>query len=165
MNGVYLGIGGNAGERAENLRLARKAITEKIGAIIKSSSVYKTAPWGNTKQADFYNQVLFVKTNLPVEKVLKESLAIEDELGRKRTKKWGPRTMDIDILFYNNDIIKKKNLNIPHPRLTERNFVLVPMNEIAPHFIHPVCRKKIFTLLRNSPDKLPTIKIKAHIAE
>ena len=159
MNGIYLGIGGNEGNRAEYLAQARALIAEQIGPIQRLSSIYQTAAWGNTKQQDFYNQVLFVRSDLSALKCLNACLKIEQQLGRERKNKWGSRTIDLDILFYNQDHIKKKNLSIPHPHLHERNFVLIPMNEIAPHFIHPVLRKKIFTLVKNTQDKLPVKKV------
>ncbi len=159
MNGIYLGIGGNQGNRASFLSKARHHIAQEIGPIIKESSIYQTAAWGKTNQADFYNQVLYIQSEHTAEECLNRCLAIEKDLGRKRKDKWSSRTMDIDILFFNNQIIKKKKLTIPHPFLHERNFVLVPMHEIAPHYIHPVLRKKIFTLLKNSADKLQVKKV------
>lgn len=160
MNGIYLGIGGNKGNRAQYISRARDFITNEIGNIAALSAIYQTAAWGNTEQQDFYNQVLFVKTKLSAKDALKKCLEIEVKLGRERKYKWSSRTIDIDILFFNRDIINSKNLKVPHPHLHERNFVLFPLNEIAPHYIHPVFRKKIFTLLKNSPDKLPVKKVK-----
>lgn len=160
MNGIYLGIGGNEGDRMRNIQAAQREIIKKIGPIKKSSATYITAAWGQTKQPDFYNQVLFIKTKLTAIACLEKCQKIENDLGRKRTEKWGRRTMDIDILFFNKEIIKSKKLQIPHPHLHERNFVLIPLHEIAPHFIHPIFRKKIFTLLKNSPDELRVNKVK-----
>jgi len=159
MNGIYLGIGGNEGDRAQNVRQAQSFISKSIGSIVQTSSVYQTAAWGNTEQPDFYNQVLLVETKLSANNCLKQCRGIEKKLGRVRSGQWSGRTMDIDILFFNQEIIRSKKLTVPHPYLHERNFVLVPLNEIAPHFIHPVFRKKIFTLLKNSPDKLPVKKV------
>lgn len=160
MNGIYLGIGGNEGNRAHFLAKTRERIAERIGHIEKCSSIYQTAAWGETNQKDFYNQVLFIKTKYTAQESMNLCLEIEKELGRERKQKWGSRTIDIDILFYGRAIINSKKLIIPHPHLHKRNFVLVPMHEIAPHFIHPVLRKKIFTLLRNSPDELAVKKVK-----
>lgn len=159
MNGIYLGIGGNVGNRKENLSKARQLIAEYFGEIKSASSIYQTAAWGKTDQQDFYNQVLFVKTKLASEQCMKNCLEIENQLGRKRTDKWSSRTIDIDILFYNSEIINKPNLKIPHPFIQERNFVLAPLAEIAPYFIHPVLRKRIKTLLKNTPDKLSVKKV------
>jgi 2-amino-4-hydroxy-6-hydroxymethyldihydropteridine diphosphokinase len=159
MNGIFLGIGGNMGNRKKLLHTTRGLIEVEIGAISKSSSVFKTKAWGLENQADFYNQVLYVRTKLSAVDCLKKCLSIEKKMGRERTTKWSSRTIDIDILFFNNEIIKKKDLKIPHPHLHERNFVLVPMNEIAPHYIHPFFKQKIFTLLKNSSDKLSVKKV------
>lgn len=159
MNGLYLGIGGNAGNRREFLAEAKKEIGVKIGPILKESSIYKTAAWGKTDQPDFFNQVLYLSTKLSAQSTLKTCLEIEKKLGRNRTEKWAARTIDIDILFFNHDIIKSKKLTVPHPHIQDRNFVLEPLLEIAPHLIHPVFRKKIFTLHRLSPDLLPVEKL------
>jgi 2-amino-4-hydroxy-6-hydroxymethyldihydropteridine diphosphokinase len=154
MNGVYLGIGGNKGNRAQLLAKAQRLIASHIGRITSQSSLYETAAWGNTKQANFLNQVLKVETKLNAPQCMQACLDIEKELGRTRNQKWESRTMDLDILFFNNEIIKTKSLIVPHPHLHERNFVLAPLCEIAPHFLHPVLRKKIFTLYRNATDQL-----------
>jgi 2-amino-4-hydroxy-6-hydroxymethyldihydropteridine diphosphokinase len=159
MNGIYLGLGGNKGDRSFFLLKARDLIGKKIGTIIKESSIYQTAAWGNTKQQDFYNQVVLVKSSLSAQECLKKCLAIELELGRARTDKWSSRTIDLDILFFGNKIVKSKNLQIPHPFLHERNFVLIPMNEISPYFVHPVFRKRMKTLLKYSQDNLPVKKV------
>ncbi len=159
MNGIYLGIGGNQGDRANYLAKARNLIHQQLGPIIKQSTIYQTAAWGLTEQQDFYNQVLYLKSSLSAKSCMNACLEIETALGRRRDHKWGQRTIDIDILFYNQDHIKTKNLKIPHPHLHERKFVLVPLNEIAPHFIHPVLGRKVFTLLRNCPDKLSVKKV------
>ena len=159
MNGIYIGIGGNQGQRASFLSKARAQIMLEIGPINKASSIYQTAAWGATEQADFYNQVLYVRSKLSPLPCLEKCLAIEKSLGRKRTDKWSSRTIDIDILFYNNEVIKNKKLEVPHPYIQDRNFVLVPLHEIAPHYTHPVLRKKIFTLLKNCKDDLPVKKL------
>ena len=159
MNGVYLGIGGNEGNRLLYLEKAKELIREEIAPIAKESSIYKTAAWGEENQPDFYNQVIYLKTELGAQECLKKCLSIEKKLGRKRQHKWSSRTIDIDILFYGSKIISRSNLKIPHPHLHERNFVLVPMHEIAPHFVHPVFRKKIFTLLKECTDNLDVKRI------
>ncbi len=159
MNGIYLGIGGNKGKRVQLLQKAHALIEEKMGVITRTSSIYETAAWGKTNQPNFLNQVLKVETSLDAQACMRACLSIEQELGRTRKQKWESRTMDIDILFYNTAIINSKNLIVPHPYLHERNFVLAPLNEIAPHFVHPVLRKKIFTLLKTSPDQLEVKKV------
>jgi 2-amino-4-hydroxy-6-hydroxymethyldihydropteridine diphosphokinase len=105
------------------------------------------------------NQVLKVKTSLTPQELIDEILKIEKSLGRERQEKYGPRLIDIDILFFDNEVIKSKSLTIPHPQLHNRRFVLVPLNEIAPRFIHPVLKKSIAQLLLECPDKLDVNKI------
>ena len=159
MSGIFLGIGGNVGDRLKLLQNVCVLIAAQIGPIIKASSVYETEAWGETEQASFYNQVVQVQTKLNPQELLKICLKIEKQLGRTRAKKWSARTMDIDILFYNNELIHEAGLHIPHPFLQERNFVLVPMAEIAPHHIHPLLRKKMMTLLAHSTDTLTAKKV------
>lgn len=159
MNGIYLIIGGNMGEREKYLSKSAMAIENQIGKIINKSSVYETASWGNTTQNPFLNQVLYAETDLSARKVLEKCLAIEKEMGRVREAKWGSRTIDIDILFFNDDIIYEDNLKIPHPFLQDRKFVLVPLNEIASDFIHPVFKKTIHQLLIECKDMLEVKRI------
>jgi 2-amino-4-hydroxy-6-hydroxymethyldihydropteridine diphosphokinase len=154
INGVYLGIGGNKGRRELLLSKAIVLIEQKIGRLVVQSNIYETAAWGHTKQRNFLNQVLFIHSALSPNECIKECLEIEASLGRTRHQKWESRTMDIDILFYNSEIIESKDLIIPHPHLHERNFILAPFCEIAPHFIHPSFGKKMATLLKESPDPL-----------
>jgi 2-amino-4-hydroxy-6-hydroxymethyldihydropteridine diphosphokinase len=159
MNTIYLLLGSNMGNSNEQLLLAQKNIEDCIGKITLSSSLYSTAPWGNTNQADFLNQVLIVETPLTAVKVLKSVLAIEKKMGRVRTIKNAPRIIDIDILFFNNDIIKTKNLTVPHPEIQNRRFVLTPIAELTPNFIHPVLKKTIQQLLIECKDELNVQKI------
>ena len=145
------------GNSKSNLLLAEKYIAKKIGAVIRKSNLYETAAWGNTNQADFLNQVIIVVSKHTAEKVIEKILAIEKEMGRIRTKKNAPRLIDIDILFFNKEIIKTQNLTVPHPALQNRRFVLVPLNELSPNFIHPVLNTTIHQLLLTCPDIL-TVK-------
>jgi 2-amino-4-hydroxy-6-hydroxymethyldihydropteridine diphosphokinase len=148
MTTIYLSLGSNIGNRKRNLE---KALTElEINKIkkIKISSFYETEPVG-PKQRNFYNIAGKFKTNLTPQNLLKTVKKIEEYLGRTETYRWGPRVIDIDILFYGKQIIKTKNLIIPHKEIINRAFVLVPMNEIAPNFIHPVYCKTIKTLNNN----------------
>jgi len=155
MNTAYLILGGNKGDKHKNLVDAIQLIEARIGEITKKSGIYLTKAWGNTKQPDFYNQALCLETNLSATELLKQLLAIEKELGRTRTnKKWQERTMDIDILFFNDEIIDEPNLKIPHPYVQERRFVLIPMNEIAKNHIHPFSKKSIDALLEECADDL-----------
>lgn len=158
MKQVYLLIGGNLGNRTENLALARELINARCGAIQSASSIYETAAWGEIPQPDYLNQVLEIETQLTPQDLLAGILAIEKELGRYRNARYGPRTIDIDILFYDEMIIHQEHLQIPHPRIAERRFVLTPLNEIAPAFTHPESKKTISWLLENCQDELAVYK-------
>jgi len=151
---TFLSTGSNLGDRAENLRQARLRIEAEIGRIVRASSVYITQPWGVRDQPDFYNQVLEVLTTLSPLEVLAKNKAIETKMGRVKQDKWTKRLIDIDILFYEKQIIQLENLKIPHPFLQERNFVLAPMAELAPDFVHPVLQQSIWQLLLHSKDEL-----------
>ena len=135
------------GNSAEHLHAARQNIRHKLGIVTNASSMYKTAPWGNTNQQDFLNQVLELQTEVTPENVLETILQIEQEMGRTRLYKWEPRIIDIDILFASDVVMQTPELAIPHPLLHERRFTLVPLCEIAPEFIHPVLHKTIRQLL------------------
>ena len=152
MNTVYIQLGSNLGERESFIAKSMEQIEENIGEIITASSIFETTPWGNENQNNFLNSVIKIKTTFDAFKVLKKSQEIENNLGRDRNEKWGKRTIDIDILFYNNEIINTTKLIIPHPLLHERKFVLVPLSEIDPNYIHPILKKNIYTLLSECKD-------------
>jgi 2-amino-4-hydroxy-6-hydroxymethyldihydropteridine diphosphokinase len=154
MNSTYLLIGGNLGNRIENLAMARSLIENELGKIIKVSSIYETAAWGITKQPDFLNQVLLIKTKFSPEKMMQLILSIENKMGRVRTQKNASRIIDIDILFFNDEIISNENLTIPHLEIQNRKFALIPLNEIASDLVHPVFKQSIKNLLSTSKDKL-----------
>ncbi|MDI1472334.1 2-amino-4-hydroxy-6-hydroxymethyldihydropteridine diphosphokinase [Thermodesulfovibrio sp. 1176] len=137
MNRVYLSIGSNIGNREENLKKAIEELKNYGLVISKISSIYNTSPWGFTEQEDFLNMALEVYTTLEPLELLKCIKKIEKNLGRTDTIKYGPRIIDIDIIFYNDLILKSKELIIPHPLMHERYFVLKPLSEIAPDFVHP----------------------------
>lgn len=154
MNVAFLCLGGNIGNRKITLKQAVEKINNEIGKVVSQSNYYETEAWGVENQDKYLNQCICVETILPSNQVLKKSLAIELSLGRKRNHKetYEPRTIDIDMLFYNFDSIQTKELSIPHPRLHLRKFVLIPLNEIAPNFVHPVLNKTIHTLLLECED-------------
>lgn len=152
---VFLGLGGNVGDVTANFKTAIEEIDRRIGKIIARSSIYKTEPWGFKDQDFFLNQVVEVVSNLSAPNVLKRLLELERTLGRHRDKdnQFAARTIDIDILFFGNEIIQQPDLAIPHPRLHLRNFVLTPLFEIAPEFLHPLLKKKIRDLFDETQDQ------------
>lgn len=158
MNTAYLLVGSNMGNRQEVLQKAAKMIEDACGEVQQQSAVYQTAPWGREDQNDFLNQVLRIDTTLDAQSLLQEVLAIEDSLGRQRTILYGPRIIDIDILFFNQEIICEENLVVPHPQIQNRRFVLVPLLEIAPGLVHPVFQKTTMQLLLECPDTLAVQK-------
>ena len=153
LNRVFLGIGGNLGDRLGNLRRAVELIGERIGRIEKVSSVYLSEPWGFKHAKYFTNIVAELYTDLFADEVLTKAFEIEAELKRTRSGNgYEGRTMDIDILFFNNEIIDKERLVIPHPHICQRKFVLLPMAEIEPNFIHPQNGKTMQQLVEICPD-------------
>ena len=154
MNKTYLLLGSNMGDSKKQLSKAISAIEKKIGSVIRRSGLYQTEAWGKTDQPDFLNQVVIAETNLTAAQTMQAILLIETAMGRIRTKKNAPRIIDIDILFFNKAIINEKDLSIPHPAIQLRRFVLVPLNELSPKFVHPVLKKTNHQLLLKCPDKL-----------
>lgn len=160
MNQCYLLIGGNLNDRFALLEMAKKKILENIGLIIKFSSIYETAPWGFESEQNFLNQVLIVSTKLTPIKLLHTCLEIETDLGRvRRSGNYASRTMDVDILFYNEEIVRTKQIVIPHERLHLRRFTLKPLVEISPDFIHPVFKKPLSLLLQECEDHSEVIRL------
>lgn len=159
MNGIYLIIGGNMGEREQYLADCRVHISNMIGNIERMSAVYESESWGNTEQNAFLNQVLFVKTAQNAREVLQSCLTIEMKMGRIRDAKWGSRIIDIDILFFNDEVIHENHLTIPHPHLQERRFVLVPLHELSPDLKHPVSGKTVQELLEMCNDPLKVFRV------
>lgn len=151
---IFILLGSNVGDCQANLLNARQEISRGIGKIITTSSVYKTAPWGNTHQPNFYNQVIEINSPLTPDNLLEGILDIEKRLGREREVKWGPRIIDIDILLWGARTMKTPHLTIPHPELPHRRFALLPLTEIAPEFLHPGEKKTIRDLLEACTDPL-----------
>jgi 2-amino-4-hydroxy-6-hydroxymethyldihydropteridine diphosphokinase len=154
MHIAYLLTGGNSGNRLQYLSNAKKRVGEECGELLVASSIYETAAWGVTNQPSFYNQALKIKTTLSPEGLLDRILSIEKSLGRVRLLRYGPRTIDIDILFFDDLIIEQKSLTIPHPELHNRRFALQCLVEIEPAFIHPVFNKSVQQLLLECTDTL-----------
>jgi len=149
---VFISLGGNLGNTLEIFKNSYLEIEKKIGRISAFSKIYQTAAWGKTDQADFLNQVISLETDLNPEKIMSTLLEIELFFGRRRDVIWGPRILDLDILFLGNQIVSSENLAIPHPQIAHRRFVLIPMVEIAPHFMHPVLQQTMSELLEETSD-------------
>ncbi|MFM1963790.1 MAG: hypothetical protein RLZZ172_2635 [Bacteroidota bacterium] len=153
-NKAYLLIGGNIGERISNLNAASAAIEESCGKITAQSKIYETAAWGNENQPNFLNQLFIIETCLMPMDLLNQILNIESVLGRKRDVPNDPRTIDIDILYYNDLVLKSKALTIPHPRIGKRRFSLVPLMEIAPDMVDPDLNLTIREMYERCDDQL-----------
>lgn len=154
MNKTYLLLGSNMGNSQKQLLKAISLIEKRMGKIIRRSGLYATAAWGNTQQPDFLNQVIIVETKLAAAETMHTILEIEKKMGRLRTVKNAPRIIDIDILFFNKEIINDTDLQVPHPQIQNRRFVLTPMNELSPNFKHPVLKRSVHYLFMHCADKL-----------
>lgn len=151
-NPVFLLLGSNLGDRPTTLSQAQHLIEERIAPVVKASKLYETAPWGVAEQPAFLNQVLQLNTHWHPIDILERILKIEQELGRERRERWGARVIDIDILYYGALVMQMSHLVIPHPRLHERRFTLVPLAEIAADFLHPKLKKNTEELLNECTD-------------
>ena len=157
---LYILLGGNIGDKQKVFSDARAMLHEKVGKVTATSAVYETEPWGFESTDYFWNQVIEIATTLSPEDVLHQTQQIELHLGRTRkVAQYSSRIIDIDILFYGDQVIAFDNLIIPHPRIQERKFVLVPLNEIAPELMHPVFHKNIRQLLEECPDPLKVERV------
>lgn len=152
-------LGSNLGDRPQVLAAAREAIADQAGSIVNQSAVYETAPWGITDQPAFLNQVLEITTSFLPEDLLRIILNIEHDLGRVRYERWGARVIDIDLLYFGQTVMDSARLTLPHPRIQDRRFVLAPLAEIAPDFIHPLLQKTSSKLLDQCPDTSAVSKI------
>ncbi len=150
---VYIALGSNLGDRAGMLERAIAAMNSAGISVVRQSSLYVTEPVGAPGQGWFLNAVVEAETSLLPLQLLHALLKIERELGRRRLTPHGPRAIDLDILFYGSSVIRSRELEVPHPRLTERRFVLIPLAQLAPDFRHPVSHKSINQLLAETPDR------------
>lgn len=153
MTATYLSLGSNVGERAENIANAIAALNERGVRVLRESALYETEPVGLREQPWFLNGVVEAETALAPERLIETVLGIEKQMGRHRSIPGGPRLIDIDILFYGSQVVRAASLEIPHPRLADRRFVLVPLHEIAPSLRHPMLEKTVAELLSETPDR------------
>ncbi len=151
---IFLSTGSNEPGKRRSLEIARFLLQQEVGELREASRIYETAPWGKFDQPAFLNQVLEMETHLNPDELLASILAIETRMGRVRLEKWGRRLIDIDILFYADDQINLEHLQIPHPGIPDRRFVLIPLAEIAPDLVHPQSQKTIRQLLLETADDL-----------
>jgi 2-amino-4-hydroxy-6-hydroxymethyldihydropteridine diphosphokinase len=155
---IFLLLGSNLGDRADNLNRGRTLTEKEIGVIRKTSAIYETAAWGKLDQPDFLNQVVRLSSSLSPGELLSKIQSIEKLIGRTRQEKWGERIIDIDILYFGDQLINSSSLVVPHPYLQERRFALVPLAEISPEFIHPLLQKSNTELLKECKDPLAVEK-------
>lgn len=156
---IYLLLGSNLGDNAAHLANARQLIQSACGPLLKASALYRTAAWGVTDQPDFLNQALLIQSALTPQALLQTILLIEQDIGRVRLQKWGARTIDIDIIFFDSLVVNSPELSIPHPEVQNRRFVLTPLAEIAGNVLHPVLKKTVNELLLTCPDTSPVEKV------
>ncbi len=153
MEKLILIIGGNLGDRLALIQKATVKLCEKFGFFTESSSIFETEAWGGQSSGNYLNQVLIFQTDQKPKEILELIWEIENECGRERVEKWGNRTMDIDILYLGKRVIDEKDLKIPHPHISERKFVLIPLAEIISEFVHPVFGKTQAQMLQSCTDK------------
>jgi len=151
---LFLLTGANMGQRYQNLTVAAQKLTTQLGELVASSAIYETAAWGSGSALAYLNQALWLRTSAEPLEVLAIALQIEKEAGRERTGLWADRTLDIDILLYDQRVLTEAQLQIPHPQLQNRSFALVPLAEIAGDYNHPVFEKTITALRNSCPDTL-----------
>ena len=159
---ICIQLGSNKGDRLKKLLHATRLLEEKV-QITKKGAVYISKAWGNTNQQDFYNQVLLVETTLNPYELLRFSQGIEEKIGREKVEKWGPRAIDIDIIFYDSKVIYSPTFQLPHAYMCERNFVLTPLAELETTWIHPLKEMGIPMLLKNCTDKSEVKRLEINV--
>jgi 2-amino-4-hydroxy-6-hydroxymethyldihydropteridine diphosphokinase len=162
---VFISLGSNVGNRLNFLTSALNKISTQAGKLILKSSVFETEAWGNVTQQNFFNQIIAIKTNYEATELMYMLLEIEHQLGRTRSERNGPRSIDLDIIFYKDQIIREAKVKVPHPRMHLRNFILIPMNEICSEWMHPLFNLNMKKLLEISQDILVVKKLKKHEIE
>jgi 2-amino-4-hydroxy-6-hydroxymethyldihydropteridine diphosphokinase len=160
MRRVYIGIGSNLGDRDFLVRKAVEALRQLPQTNVSGvSSLYDTEPVGETEQPPFLNAVAWIETELPARDLLWQMLLIERRMGRVRAKRWGPRPIDLDLLFYDTELIDEPDLQVPHPEANRRAFVLLPLLELDPHFRHPVTGETVRRMIQKLPPNPPVRKL------
>jgi 2-amino-4-hydroxy-6-hydroxymethyldihydropteridine diphosphokinase len=159
MEGKYLLLGTNMGAKSDNLQTAVDLLAAQAVRTLDSSSIYESEPWGIRDQPTFYNTIIKIDTSKTPEELLRTCLMVEQQMGRKRIIKWGERIIDIDILYFDNQMIQMDQLSIPHPGIPDRRFTLIPLNELCPDLVHPVLKISNLELLKRCQDKLGCTKI------
>lgn len=154
MNGIYILLGSNMGNRLEYLKEAESQLIKKGIQVIDESSVYETEPWGKKDQDWFLNVILQINTTKEPSELMETFLEVEQQLGRIRKEKWGERCIDIDILYYHDQVLESEKLNLPHPGIPDRKFTLVLLAEMCPLEDHPILGKTQMQLLADCPDQL-----------
>ena len=154
MTDLILLIGGNLGDRLALLTKARELISQEVGEVKHQSKTYKTEAWGGSPQPYYLNQALLVHTQHTAHHTLTTCQSIENKLGRKREERWNSRTMDIDLISYGTDILKTETLELPHPRIGDRKFVMIPMLDIVPMWTHPISGLSLEDMMRSTADTL-----------
>ncbi len=157
-NSVVLSLGGNVGDVKQSFMRSIDFLKKEVGEVVLISPIYQTKAWGVENQPDFLNQVLVLNSKLNPQKVLEKCLDIELRLGRVRKQKWFERNIDIDMLFYNDEIIDSPNLTIPHPYVHKRNFVLYPLADVLPNFKHPLLGESMEELKKECDDSMAVVK-------
>ena len=161
-NKIYLLLGSNVGDKQANISKAAARLSERVGTVINASAYYVSEPWGVKDQDEFLNQALELDTDLDVRTLMSICKEIEQELEREHIEKWGPRTIDIDIIFYNRDVVHEEGLKVPHPAMSVRKFVLEPLVEINKDFIHPILNYSLAELLEECSDQCKVSKFKSN---